>query len=137
MARRGLSNSTVRALAPVIVPLVTRVALPVMLKKFQGGRAEAEDLLDGAKDNFDRKLKRTRAEIDDLKKEAVHRGMRVYDEALTQGKELVDLLASRGLEVAQEWLEGVARPKRRRFRFGHAVLLFAAVGAGLYFVSRK
>ena len=137
MARRGLSRSTMRALAPVIIPLVTRVALPVVVKKMRQGRDEAGEALEDARDTFEKKVKRTRNELDGLKKEAVTRGMKVYDEALTQGKELVDLLASRGLEVAEEWLEGVAKPRRRGFRFRHAVMLVAVVGAGLYFVSRR
>ena len=137
MARRGLSRSTMRALAPVVVPLVTRVALPVVVKRMKQGRAQAEDALDEARDRFDKKVRKTRDGVDDLKKEAVTRGMKVYDEALSQGKELVDVLASRALDIAEDWLQGVAKPRRRGFRFKHAFMLAAVVGAGLYFVSRR
>ena len=135
MARNRIAM--LRTLAPVIIPLVTRVALPAAMESLRRRRPLNGDGLEEAKDVLEKKVKKTRSEIEDLRDEAVTRGMKVYDEALTQGKQMLDLLADRGLEVAQDWLETVGRPKRRRFKFRHAVALIAVVGTGLYLFSRR
>lgn len=134
MARKGLSSKTVRQLAPLVVPLVTRVALPLAARSLRRGRRERGD---GAKSEFDRNLKKTRSELEDVADEAVTRGRKVYEEARKQGSELLDLLAAKGVEVAQEWAESVARPRRRRFPLGKLIVVAALVGVGLYAFRRK
>ncbi len=138
MARKTPSRSTVRALAPVVIPLVTRVALPIAMQSLRRGGFRADGFSDGAKDAFEKSLKRTRSELDEVKEEAVARGWKLYEEARKHGTELLDILANKGLGLAQDWAESLGRPRRRR-RFGlaKALGLVAFLGVGLILVSRK
>ena len=138
MARKALSRKTVRELAPIVVPLVTRVAIPLAAKTLSRSRRDAEDAYAEAKERFGRNAKKTRSDLEDVREEALARGRKVYDEARKQGTELLDLLAARGAEMAQDWAESIGIPKRkRRFGFGKLLLLVTVVGVGVYAVTRR
>ena len=137
MAR--LSRSTLRALGPVVIPLMTKVAIPIALESLRRRKLAVEDYADEEKEVLQKNLRKTRSDIDDVKQEAIARGTRLYEEARKEGTELLDLLARRGLQIANEWAGslGVPRVHRRRFRWGHAVGLAVLVAAGLAIVSRR
>ncbi|HEV8231051.1 MAG TPA: hypothetical protein VGQ75_01780 [Thermoanaerobaculia bacterium] len=139
MSRSRLSRQTMRALGPVVIPLVTRFAIPIALESLRKRKLTADDYVGESEDTLKENLKKTRASVDDLKEEAVARGRRLYDEARREGTDFVDVLLRKGLQVANEWASSLGEPpvKRRRFRLGHMVALAALVGTGLVLVSRR
>jgi hypothetical protein len=128
-----------RALGPVVIPLVTRVAIPIALESLRKRKFAADDYVGESEDTLKENIKKTRANIDDVKEEAVTRGKKLYDEARREGVEFVDVLLRKGLDIANEWAQSLGEPKvrRRRFRLGHAVALAVLVGTGLVLVSRR
>ena len=138
MASR-LSRSTLRALGPVVIPLMTRVALPIALESLRKRKFAADDYVGESEDTLKENLKRTRSEVDALREEAVNRGRRLYGQARQEGTEFLDVLLRKGLAAANEWANSLGEPpvKRRRFRFGPLVALAALVGTGLVLVSRR
>ncbi len=136
MARRSLSHESIRALAPVLVPLVTKVALPIVIESLRRRKFDPDEYFEDAKEGLGKGLKRSRADMEDVKQEFAERGKKLYDEARKQGTELLEALAEKGSSLAEDLLEGV-RPRRRR-RFPWKLMLgFAAVaGVGLYLASR-
>ncbi|HEX9687639.1 MAG TPA: hypothetical protein VGB47_01045 [Thermoanaerobaculia bacterium] len=139
MSRSRLSRQTMRALGPVVIPLVTRVAIPIALESLRKRKFAADDYVGESEDTLKENIKKTRANIDDVKEEAVTRGKKLYDEARREGVEFVDVLLRKGLDIANEWAQSLGEPKvrRRRFRLGHAVALAVLVGTGLVLVSRR
>lgn len=136
-SQRQLSRSTVRALAPVVIPLVTKVVLPIAIESLRRRKFDADEFLEEAKESLGKGLKKSRAELDDVKKEVVERGQKLYDEARKQGAELLESLASKGAAIAEEWMESVRPRRRRRFRFVHVVALAALVGVGVALIGRR
>ena len=138
MARR-LSRSTMRALGPVVIPLMTRVAIPIALESLRKRKFAADDYVGESEDTLKENLKRTRSEVDALREEAVNRGRRLYGQARQEGTEFLDVLLRKGLAAANEWANSLGEPpvKRRRFRLGPLVALAALVGTGLVLVSRR
>ena len=61
--------------------------------------------------------------------------IRLYDEAIKHGTELLEMLAARGVAVAEEWADAI-RPKKRGFPFGKVLAAAAVVGVGLWFWNR-
>lgn len=139
MSRSRLSRQTMRALGPVVIPLMTRVAIPIALESLRKRKFAADDYVGESEDTLKENLKKTRASVDNLKEEAVSRGRRLYDEARKEGLDFADVLLRKGLQVANEWASSLGEPqvKRRRFRFGPIVALLALVGTGLVLVSRR
>jgi hypothetical protein len=139
MSRSRLSRQTMRALGPVVIPLVTRVAIPIALESLRKRKFAAGDYVGESEDTLKENIKKARANIDDVKEEAVTRGKKLYDEARREGVEFVDVLLRKGLDIANEWAQSLGEPKvrRRRFRLGHAVALAVLVGTGLVLVSRR
>jgi hypothetical protein len=146
MSRSRLSRQTMRALGPVVIPLVTRVAIPIALESLRKRKFAADDYIGetekyigDTEKNLKENLKKTRASVDDLKEEAITRGRRLYDEARKEGMDFADVLLRKGLQVANEWASSLGEPqvKRRRFRLGPIVALLALVGTGLVLVSRR
>jgi len=139
MSRSRLSRQTMRALGPVVIPLVTRVAIPIALESLRKRKFAADDYVGESEDTLKENLKKSRAELDSVKEEAVNRGRRLYGEARREGTEFLDVLLRKGLAVANEWANGLGEPpvKRRRFRIRHVVALAALVGTGLVLVSRR
>ena len=138
MASR-LSRSTMRALGPVVIPLMTRVAIPIALESLRKRKFAADDYVGESEDTLKENITRTRGEVDALREEAVNRGRRLYGQARQEGTEFLDVLLRKGLAAANEWANSLGEPpvKRRRFRFGPLVALAALVGTGLVLVSRR
>jgi hypothetical protein len=139
MSRSRLSRQTMRALGPVVIPLVTRVAIPIALESLRKRKFAADDYVGESEDTLKENLKKTRASVDDLKEEAVSRGRRLVGEARKEGMDFADVLLRKGLQVANEWASSLGEPqvKRRRFRLGPVIALLALVGTGLVLVSRR
>ena len=135
MARRSVSAKAVRDFAPVLIPLMTRVVVPMAMKKMQGRTSGVSDAFDGARDRFEKELKKSRGDFDDVRDEAVDRGKKLYDEAIKHGTELLDMLAARGVNVAEDWAKAL-RPKKRSFPFGKVLIAVAVVGVGVYLANR-
>lgn len=135
MARSRLNAKTIRNLAPVLVPIMTRVAVPMAIKSLRRGKDVAGDAFDDARERFDKNIRRTRADFEDVRDEAVERGKKLYDEALKQGSELIELISTKGLEAAEEWAKTLVKPKRR-FPWGKVLLATAAVGIGYLYLTR-
>lgn len=135
MARSRLNAKTIRNLAPVLVPIVTRVAVPMAIKSLRRGKDVAGDAFDDARERFDKNIRRTRADFEDVRDEAVERGKKLYDEALKQGSELIELISTKGLEAAEEWAKTLVKPKRR-FPWGKVLLATAVVGIGYLYLTR-
>ena len=138
MSRRStLPRDTARALAPVIVPLVTKVVLPIAIESIRRRKFDPDQYLDEARESLGKGLKKTRADLDDVKEEVVERGQKLYDEARKQGAELLEMLANKGVEIAQEWMERVSPPPRRRFPIFKLLAVVGLVGAGIAFLNRR
>ena len=139
MSRRQLSRETLRALGPIMIPLMTKVAIPIALRSLSKKKLAVEDFAEEQKDILQSNLKKTRSDLEGVKEEAMARGTRLYEEARREGTEFLDVLARRGLELANEWAQNLGEPRvrRSRFRWGHALGLAALVAAGLLIVSRR
>ena len=136
MARSRMSAKTMRNLALVLIPLVTRVAIPMALRSLKGKNG-ASEAFEETRDQLGKNLKRTRSEFDDIKDERRSSGgTRLYGEALKHGTELLDMLASKGVDVAEEWSNAL-KPKRRGFPFGKVLAVAAVVGVGVMLFNRK
>ncbi|HEX5134377.1 MAG TPA: hypothetical protein VFW81_03195 [Thermoanaerobaculia bacterium] len=139
MSRSRLSRQTLRALGPVVIPLVTRVAIPIALESLRKKKFTADDYVEESEDTLKENIKKTRADVDDLKEEAVARGRKLYGQARQEGTEFLDVLLRKGLGIANEWAESLGEPpvKRHRFRIGPIVALAVLVGTGLVLASRR
>jgi hypothetical protein len=137
MARRTVTGDALRAFIPIVVPLVTKVVLPIAIESLRRGKFDPDEYLKDAGDSLGKGLKKSRAEFEDVKEEVVERGQKLYEEARKQGAELVELLAKKSTEVAEGLVEGMApRPRRRRFRFVHVLGIAAVAGVVVYLFSR-
>jgi len=136
MARRSLSQESVRALAPVLVPLVTKVALPIVIESLRRRKFDPDEYFEEAKEGLGKGLKKSRGDIEDVKDEFVERGRKLYDEARKQGTELLEVLAEKGSSLAGDLLEGVRPRRRRRFPWKLLFGVAAVAGVGLYLASR-
>ncbi len=56
---RSLSRSTMRALGPVVIPLMTRVAIPIALESLRKRKFAAADYVGESEDTLKENLKRT------------------------------------------------------------------------------
>ena len=139
MSRRSsVPRDTARALAPVLIPLVTKVVLPIAIESLRRRKFDPDEYLADAKESLGKGLKKTRADLDDVKEEVVERGAKLYEEARKQGNELLEVLASKGAEIAQEWMERVSPPPRRRgSRFLKVLAVIGLVGVGLALIGRR
>lgn len=135
MARRNISRDSLRALAPVLIPLVTKVAVPIVLESLKRRKFDTEGFLDDAKDSIGKGLK-NHLDLDDVKDEVRERGQKIYEEARKQGTELLEVLAQKGAAFADDFLEGVRPKPRRRFRFVKVLGIAAVIGVGIYLINR-
>ena len=134
MARKSLSRTTAEALGPIVVPLVTKVALPIAIESLRrGGRFDAERFYEEAKESLADGFKKSRSDREDLKEQIAGRGSDLYKELRSQGADLLEKLSERGSGFADEWMER-ARP-RRRFGLGKALFVLALVGVGAVIYS--
>ena len=137
MSRRNLTRDSAKALVPVLIPLVTKVVLPIALESLRRRKFDPDQYLDEARESLGKGLKKTRAELDDVKEEVVERGQKVYDEARKQGAELLEVLANKGAALAEELLDRVQPPKRRGFPFFKVLAVIGLVGVGIAILGRK
>ena len=138
MSRRSsVPRDTAKALAPVLIPLVTKVVLPIAIESLRRRKFDPDEYLEEAKESLGKGLKKTRADLDDVKEEVVERGAKLYEEARKQGSELLELIASKGAEIAEEWMERVSQPRRRRFPFFKVLAVIGLVGVGVALVGRR
>jgi hypothetical protein len=136
MARKSLSRTTAQALGPIVVPLVTKVALPIAIESLRRGRRfDTERFYEEAKESLAKGFRNSKGDREDLKEELAERGSDFYSEARKQGADLLEALAEKGSSFADDWMER-ARPRRRRFGFGKVLVVLAVVGAAAALVNR-
>lgn len=135
---RSLPRDTARALAPIVVPLVTKVALPIFLETLRKRRPfDGAAYLEEASESLKKGFRKARPDLSDVKERAAERGAELYEDARKQGQELVELLAKRGSDLAEEWLDGVRPKRRRRFRWGLLIGVLAVAGVGVAVLGRE
>src|SRR5206468_8928493 len=136
MSKR-LSRTTAEALGPLVVPLVTKVALPIAIESLRrGGKFDTDRFYAEAKESLAKGFKKSRPELDEPKDELSDRGSDLYDDLRKHGPELLETLTEKGSSLAADWM-GRVRPRRRRFRLVHALGLLAVVGIGVALVGRR
>jgi len=135
---RSLPRQTARALAPVVLPLVTKVALPIIIETLRRRRPfDSDAFFEQASESLKKGFKKARPDLEDVKEEAVERGAKLYEEARKQGEELVELLAEKGSKLAEDWLDGARPRRRRRIRWGFVLGVVAVVGIGAAIIGRR
>ena len=135
MGRRSISAKAVRDIAPVLIPLVTRVVVPMAVRNLQRSRGGAAEAFDDARGKFEKSLKHSRSDFDDVRDEAVERGKKLYGEAVKHGTELLEMLAARGVGAAEDWANAI-KPKKRGFPFGKVLAVAAIIGVGIAILNR-
>lgn len=134
---RSLPRQTAKALAPVVVPLVTKVVLPIVIESLRRRRPfDTDAYLEEASKRLKKGVKESLPELGDVRDEVVERGGKLYDEARKQGDELIELLAQRGSKLAEEWLDGVRPRRRRRSRWPYVLGVLALIGIGTALITR-
>jgi hypothetical protein len=137
MSRKSLSRTTAQALGPLVVPLVTKIALPIAIESLRrGGKFDTDRFYAEAKESLAKGFKKSRPELDDLKDELSDRGSDLYDDLRKHGAELLETLTEKGSSLADDWM-GRVRPRRRRFRLVHALGILAVVGVGVALIGRR
>jgi len=135
MTRKSLSRSTAEALGPIVVPLVTKVALPLAIESMRrGGNFDSDRFFEEAKASLAKGVKKSRSDREELKEQITERGSEIYDEVRKQGADFLETLAERGSAFAEEWM---GRRPRRRFRLGHALAIIGVIGFAVAMVGRK
>lgn len=138
MARRSnLPRDTAKALVPVLVPLVTKVVLPIAIESMRRRKFDPDEYLGEARESLGKGLKKTRADLEDVREEVVERGQKLYEEARKQGTELLEVLANKGAEIAEEWMERVSPPRKRRFPIFKVLAFVGLVGVGVALLGRR
>ncbi|HEY3203670.1 MAG TPA: hypothetical protein VGL03_08415 [Thermoanaerobaculia bacterium] len=137
MARKSLSRATAEALGPIVVPLVTKVALPIAIESLRrGGKFDTEKFYEEAKESLAKGVKKSRPEREELKEQIADRGADLYAEVRKQGADLLETLTEKGSALAEDWMERV-RPRRRRFRLVPVLGILAVLGIAIALVGRK
>jgi hypothetical protein len=138
MSRKSLPGETARALAPVVIPLVTRVVLPIVIESLRRRKFDPDKFLADAREGLEKGFKKSRPQLEDVKEEVVERAERLYGEARKQGEELLEVLATKGAELAKGLAENVGRPRRRRrFRLVYVFAIAAVAGVGVLLASKR
>jgi hypothetical protein len=128
---KSLSRTTAEALGPLVVPLVTKVALPIAIESLRrGNKFDTDRFYAEAKESLAKGFKKSRPELEDLKEELSERGSDLYDDLRKHGAELLETLTEKGSALADDWM-GRVKPRRRRFGLGKALLVLVVVGVGI------
>jgi hypothetical protein len=136
MSRKSLSRTTAEALGPLVVPLVTKVAIPIAIESLRRGKFDSDRFYKEARESLADGYKKSRPQIEDLREELTDRGSNLYEELRKKSAEFLEDLAGKGSEVADQWMER-ARPRRRRFGLGKALVVLAVVGVGIALFTRE
>jgi hypothetical protein len=135
MARKSLSRTTADALGPIVVPLVTKVALPIAIESLRrGGKFDTDRFYAEAKESLAKGFRESKGDREDLKEELSERGSDLYTEARKHGADFLEALTEKGSALAEDWMER-KRP-RRRSRFGKVLVVLAVVGVVAALVNR-
>jgi hypothetical protein len=137
MSRRSVPRDTAKALVPILIPLVTKVVLPIAIESMRRRKFDPDQYLEEARESLGKGLKKSRAELDDVKDEVIERGQKVYDEARKQGAELLEILANKGAALAEELMDRVQPPRRRGFPFFKVLAVIGLVGVGVALLGRR
>ena len=135
MSRKSLSRTTAEALGPLVVPLVTKVALPIAIESLRRGKFDSDRFYKEARESLADGYKKSRPELEELRDELAERGSEVYEDLRKKGAEFLEDLAEKGNKVADQWMER-ARP-RRRFGWGKVLVVLAVVGVGVALLTRE
>jgi hypothetical protein len=136
MARKSLSRTTAEALGPIVVPLVTKVALPIAIESLRRGRFDGDKFFEDAKESIAKGIKKSRSDREELKEQIAERGADLYEDLRKQGADFLEHLAEKGSELAEDWMDR-ARPRRRSFRLGRVLAVLAVVGIGVAVLTRR
>jgi hypothetical protein len=135
MSRKSLSRTTAEAIGPLVVPLVTKVAIPIAIESLRRGKFDSERFYKEARESLADGYKRSRPQFEDLKDELSDRGGDLYEDLRKKGAEFLEDLADRGSKVADDWMERT-RP-RRRFGWGKVLVVLGIVGVGIALLGRE
>ena len=134
---KSLSRTTAEALGPIVVPLVTKVALPIAIESLRrGNKFDTDRFYAEARESLAKGFKKSRPEFEDLKDQLSDRGSDLYEDLRKHGAELLETLSEKGSALADDWMSRV-KPRRRRFGFGHALGILVVVGIAVALVGRK
>ena len=136
MSRKSLSRTTAEALGPLVVPLVTKVALPIAIESLRRGKFDSDRFYKEARESLADGYKKSRPELEELRDELAERGSEVYEDLRKRGAEFLEDLAERGSKVADEWMQRT-RPRRRRFGWGKVLVVLAVVGVGVALLTKE
>jgi hypothetical protein len=137
MARKSLSRQTAEALGPIVVPLVTKVALPIAIESLRRrSRFDGDRFLEEAKESIADGVKKSRRDREELKERIAEEGGELYEQLRKQGADFLEDLTKKGSRLADEWMERT-RPRRRGLRLGRALAVLALVGIGVVVLTRR
>lgn len=135
MSRKSLSRTTAEAIGPLVMPLVTKVAIPIAIESLRRGKFDSDRFYKEARESLADGYKKSRPQFEDLKDELTDRGGDLYEDLRKKGAEFLEDLADRGSKVADDWMERT-RP-RRRFGWGKMLVLLGVVGVGIALLTRE
>jgi hypothetical protein len=135
MSRKSLSRTTAEAIGPLVVPLVTKVAIPIAIESLRRGKFDSDRFYKEARESLADGYKKSRPQLEDLRDELTDRGGDLYADLRKKGAEFLEDLAGRGSKVADEWMERT-RP-RRGFPWGKTLIVLAVIGAGIAILGRE
>jgi hypothetical protein len=133
MARSNLPKDTARALAPVLVPLLTKIALPLAIESLRRSRKfDTDAFVEEAKESLGKGLKESGGELKGLGQKYADKGEEIYGDLRKHGADLLETLA----EKSGEWFEGARPRRRRRSKLLWMLGAAAVVGVGFVLLSR-
>lgn len=133
MARSSLPRDTARALAPFLVPLVTKVALPLAIDSLRRrGRFDTDAFIEQAQESLGKGMKESGGELKDLGGKYADKGEEIYGELRKHGADLIEALS----EKSGDWIERTRPRRKRRFKLRYVLAGLAVLGVGLVILSR-
>lgn len=129
----NLPRDTARALAPFLVPLVTKVALPLAIDSLRRrGRFDTDAFIEQAQEHLGKGMKESGDELKDLGGKYAEKGEEIYGELRKHGADLIEALQEKGTE----WYEKARPRRRRRSKLIWILGAAAVVGVGFVILSR-